>query len=196
MRITGIALSIILVVLVLADQIMTNSHHSKDVIDYTMLPEHNHEEAVEAVSSIEDYGLEIGQKAPDFTLETLTGEKLTLQDFKGKKILLNFWASWCGPCKQEMPAMQKVYEQMKEEQIEIIAVNLTFGEENSNDAKSFADEYKLTFPIPLDINGEVQEKYQIYPIPTSYFIDEAGIIRSKYIGPMDENYMIHEFNNL
>lgn len=80
----------------------------------------------------EDYGLKVGEIAPNFTLQSLTGETITLKDFVGKKIVLNFWASWCLPCREEMPAMQNVYEQYQSENVEIIAVNLTAVRENIN----------------------------------------------------------------
>lgn len=153
-------------------------------------------EAEQAAGSVQDYGLQVGQKAPDFTLETLSGTTLTLTDLSGKKVLLNFWASWCGPCKDEMPHMQKVYEQYKDKGVEIVAINLTIGKESSEDAQQFVDEYGLTFPVPLDIGGKVQEAYEIFPIPTSYFIDADGIIQSKYLGPMTEEYIINELNKL
>ncbi|MCU9613605.1 TlpA family protein disulfide reductase [Caldibacillus lycopersici] len=152
------------------------------------------EQSVEAVA---DYGLQIGQAAPDFTLETLDGTTLSLKDLRGKKVLLNFWASWCGPCKEEMPHMQKVYEQIKDEDtIEIVAINLTIGKESAEDAAKFVREMGLSFPIPLDIGGKVQEAYEIYPIPTSYFIDANGVIQSKYLGPMNEEYIMNELNKL
>lgn len=144
----------------------------------------------------EDFGLMVGQLAPDFTLETLDGKKLRLMDLRGKKVLLNFWASWCAPCKEEMPVMQNVYEKHKDQNIEIVAVNLTFGREKISQVEKFVNNYELTFPIPLDIEAEVQDKYQIYPIPTSYFINEKGFIHSKYFGPMDEEYIINEFEKM
>lgn len=148
------------------------------------------------IQSEEEYGLKVGQLAPDFSLQTLDGKKIQLKDLRGKKVLLNFWASWCGPCKQEMPAMQQVYEQYKDNKIEIIAVNLTFGRESIDQVEKFVNNYGLTFPIPLDTQAEVQDKYQIFPIPTSYFINEGGQIYSKYFGPMDEEYIMNEFEKM
>lgn len=139
-------------------------------------------------------GLNIGEKAPDFELKTLDGKNFRLSDLRGKKILLNFWASWCGPCQEEMPELQKTYEKLHTQGVEIIAVNLTTDGETIQSVRAFAKSFNLTIPIPLDINGEVQKKYQIYGIPTSFFIDKNGTIRSKYFGPMTEPYIINELN--
>ncbi|WP_062356677.1 TlpA family protein disulfide reductase [Bacillus kwashiorkori] len=140
------------------------------------------------------YGLQVGNLAPDFSLTTLDGKNISLKDLRGKKVLLNFWASWCPPCRAEMPHMQKVYEEHAGESFEIVAVNLTFGKETAEKAQQFVTDFGLTFPIPLDTTAEVSENYQIVPIPTSYFIDSNGIIQSKYLGPMDEKYILKQIN--
>ncbi|CAM5191456.1 Peroxiredoxin OS=Ureibacillus acetophenoni OX=614649 GN=SAMN05877842_101216 PE=4 SV=1 [Ureibacillus acetophenoni] len=105
-------------------------------------------------------GIKKGQLAPDFTLQPLTGESLTLSDLKGKKVLLNFWASWCPPCKKEMPDLQDYYENYaKEENVEIVAVNLTHTEKSLTTIEAveavrlFVDSYDLTFPIPFNGRG-------------------------------------------
>lgn len=130
--------------------------------------------------------LQEGDPAPDFELTTLTGKKTNLSDFKGKKIILNFWASWCPPCVAEMPHMQKFYEKNKDNGIEIVAVNLTSMEKKIQDVKDFSNKYELSFPILLDEKGEIGSKFQAFGIPTSYIVDSKGIIRKKIVGPMDE----------
>lgn len=138
-------------------------------------------------------GLKEGEMPPDFELSSLDGETIKLSDYKGKKVILNFWATWCPPCKAEMPHMQQFYETKADKQnVEIIAVNLTYAERVSNKrskVETFRNEYKLTFPILLDENGEVGKTYRPITIPTSYLIDTNGIIRKKIIGPMDEEMM-------
>lgn len=89
----------------------------------------NSQDFADAVAMSEDEGLQVGKKAPDFTLKTYNGKTVKLSDLKGKRVLLNFWASWCGPCEEEMPVMQKVYEELKEDQVEFVAVNMTIGKE-------------------------------------------------------------------
>ncbi|WHY80028.1 redoxin domain-containing protein [Neobacillus sp. WH10] len=124
-------------------------------------------------------GLSIGAKAPDFELKTLTGETVKLSDLKGKKVMLNFWATWCGPCKAEMPEMEQFFKQIGDDTV-ILAVNI----DPQLDVQAFVDEYKLTFPILLDADDKVNETYQIISIPTTYFIDSKGIIQNKFIGTM------------
>lgn len=149
----------------------------------------------EVVTSDEVEGLGNGDTPPDFELETLSGDVVKLSDLKGKKVILNFWASWCGPCKAEMPHMEKYYKENKDSSnVEIIAVNLTQAERGGFDkaidkVEKFVDAYKLTFPIPLDVDGEVMDAYQIVPIPTTYMIGTDGKIKHWIRGPMDEKMM-------
>lgn len=130
-----------------------------------------------------------GKPAPDFELTTLAGEKVQLSDYKGKKVILNFWATWCPPCKAEMPHMQNFYENNKGNDIEIVAVNLTNMDKGKTEIENFVKKYGLTFDIPLDPEGTIGAQYQAFSIPTSYIIDSKGIITKKIIGPMDENML-------
>ncbi|MFJ7889375.1 redoxin domain-containing protein [Lysinibacillus xylanilyticus] len=137
-------------------------------------------------------GLKNGDTPPDFTLTSLDGKDVTLSELRGKKVVLNFWATWCPPCKAEMPHMQNYYEQYaKKDNVEIIAVNLTHAERDvTDDAKvdsvmTFRDSYNLTFPILLDPKNSVGEDYQILTIPTTYFIDSNGYIQRAIKGPMN-----------
>lgn len=134
-------------------------------------------------------GIEVGDAAPDFELVTLKGEPVKLSDYKGKKVILNFWATWCPPCKAEMPHMQKFYEENKEDGIEILAVNLTDMDSGMDSIESFVKDYGLTFKIPLDQQGDIGRQYQAFTIPTSYLIDSSGIISNKIVGPMDNDMM-------
>ncbi len=156
----------------------------------------NSGEYQEAVAMSYDVGLQIGKMAPDFTLNTHNGNTITLSELKGKKVLLNFWASWCGPCEEEMPAMQKVYNELMGQDVEIVAVNMTSGKETIESATQFVKQYGLTFPVPLDTKGEVMKLYEIYGLPTSYFLDSEGIIRAKFFGPMDERFIKEELKKL
>ncbi|SFA89012.1 MULTISPECIES: peroxiredoxin [unclassified Bacillus (in: firmicutes)] len=124
-------------------------------------------------------GIAIGSKAPDFEVKTLTGETVKLSDYKGKKVMLNFWATWCPPCKAEMPDMQKHYEQGHKD-YEILAINI----DPQLDVQGFVDEMGLTFPILLDEDDSINTKYKVISIPTTYFIDKKGIIREKFTGAM------------
>lgn len=132
-------------------------------------------------------GLALGEVAPNFELKTLEGETAKLSDYRGKKVILNFWATWCPPCRAEMPHMQKYYEkQAKEDNVEILAVNLTTVDHGMEKITSFVSEYELSFPILLDSGGEMGAVYQAVTIPTSYILDAKGRVQSKFVGPMDQ----------
>lgn len=132
-----------------------------------------------------------GKAAPDFKLGSLNGETVSLSDYRGKKVILNFWATWCPPCKAEMPHMQNFYEKNANEGIEIVAVNLTNIDNGQEAIESFVADYGLTFPILLDKEGMIGPQYQAFTIPTSYIIDSNGIITKKVVGPMNEDTMIN-----
>ncbi|RTR31041.1 redoxin domain-containing protein [Robertmurraya yapensis] len=141
-------------------------------------------------------GLEVEERAPSFELTTLDGEKITSEDLKGKRVLLNFWATWCPPCKEEMPDMQKLYEEYKDEDVVVVGVNVTSTEKNREDVEKFVKEYQLTFPILMDEIGEVTHQFEILSFPTTYFIDSDGVIRSKVIGALSKEKMYAEMNLL
>ncbi len=141
-------------------------------------------------------GINKGNRAPDFKLQTLDGQTVALSDFRGKKVIVNMWATWCPPCRAEMPDMQKFYEKYKDEGVEILAVNLTQAEKNKEDVARFLKDYGITFTVVLDEMGEVSEKYQAQAIPTSYLIDSKGIIREKITGPMSYDWMVEKIASM
>lgn len=121
---------------------------------------------------------EVGAVAPDFTLQTLDRRTLSLSGLRGQVVLINFWATWCGPCKLEMPAIQERY---NDGGFEVLAVNF---DEPAELIEPFVAELGLTFPILLDPGGMVQELYRIRGYPTSFFVDADGLIRFMHIGEM------------
>lgn len=129
-------------------------------------------------------GLEVGNVAPDFELQTLEGKSITLSSLKGKKVILNFWASWCPPCRQEMPDMEKFSKENNNGEIEILAVNLTDAEKSRADVPTFMKSNGITFPVVLDEKGKVGQLYNISSIPASFIIDSKGVIQKKLVGPM------------
>ena len=127
-----------------------------------------------------------GFSAPDITLETLDGGQTTLSELRGKVVLVNFWASWCPPCRAEMPAIESVYRAYNGLGLEVLAVNTT-NQDDVAAAAAFVQELGLSFPIPLDHTGAVSASYNLRGLPSSYFIDQQGVIRSVIVGgPMSE----------
>ena len=127
-----------------------------------------------------------GFAAPDFTLETLEGEQIALSDLRGKAVVVNLWASWCPPCRAEMPALQAAYEADHERGLEILAVNMTY-QDREQDARNFVDDFGLTFTVPLDRDGAVARQYLMRALPSTFFVGPDGVIRKVVIGgPMSE----------
>lgn len=128
---------------------------------------------------------QVGDDAPDFELEQISqnndAETIKLSDFKGKGVMLNFWGTFCEPCKTEMPYMESLYPEYKDKGVEIIAVSLDGTKLVVDD---FIDEYDITFPIPHDKNSKVRDLYNIGPIPTTYFIDPDGKIVEEVKGAL------------
>lgn len=123
--------------------------------------------------------------ALDFKLKDLNGKEVSLSDFKGKKVFLNFWASWCRPCNSEMPDIEKLYIETKDSDLVILAVNLG---ENKDTVQNYTKANKYTFNVLLDIDQNVGRQYNVTAIPTSYFIDKDGNIISTVKGaiPFEE----------
>lgn len=132
-------------------------------------------------------------KATDFKLKDLSGKEVSLSDYKGKKVFLNFWASWCPPCKAEMPEMQKLYEETKDSDLVILAVNLA---EDKSTVQNFIKDNQYKFPVLLDTDNAVASNYQVVSIPTSFFIDKEGNIVDKHIGSMSIENMKSYISNI
>ena len=124
-------------------------------------------------------GIPIGQAAPDFELKTVDGQVYKLSDLKGKPVLINFFATWCPPCRAEMPLLEETYKQYKDQGFVVLAVNL-----NESDVviTSFQQKLGLTFPIVVDKSDAVSRAYDIVPLPTSYFVDREGVVRGLWKG--------------
>ncbi len=130
-----------------------------------------------------------GFLAPDLELENSAGQKVRLSDFRGRPVLLNFWASWCPPCQAEMPAMQIVHDEYGSQGFVVLAVNTTF-QDSEVSALQFAAERGLSFPILFDRDGKISRQYEVRSMPTSFFIGADGVIREVVVGgPMSEGLL-------
>lgn len=134
-------------------------------------------------------GIRKGQVAPDFELTDLQGTPVRLSDFRGHKVLVNFWASWCPPCRAEMPHIQKFYEKYKDRGVAVLSVNLASLEKNDEMAASFARKHGLAFPIVLDSDGGVLSTFKVKAYPTTFVVDENGVVQHIVVGPMTLDYM-------
>ena len=126
----------------------------------------------------------IGKQAPDFTLMTLDAKEVSLSQFRGQPVLINFWATWCLPCREEMPELVRSYESHQAEGLIILGLNLTYSD-SLPDVESFASEFNITFPVLLDKDGAVAERlYRILGVPTSIFVTRDGTIERIHVGIM------------
>ena len=125
-------------------------------------------------------GLEVGMQAPDFTLRNLNGNLEGLSEFKNKVVVLNFWATWCAPCLEEMPAFEKLYRRYRSQGLTVIAVSLDKGD--TSKVEKFVDEHSLTFPVLLDLDGIAERIYPSFTIPFTYVIDKKGRIAARVDG--------------
>ncbi|MGH7831831.1 MAG: peroxiredoxin family protein, partial [Candidatus Binatia bacterium] len=119
---------------------------------------------------------------PAFTLPDLQGKKISLKDFRGKLVFLNFWASWCIPCREEMPAMERLYQEFREKGFVVVAVNVMDGRD---DALAFVKELKVTYPVLLDPQGDVGQLYGAWGLPTTYLIGVKGEGLARMWGPAE-----------
>lgn len=127
--------------------------------------------------------LQEGRPAPDFTFPDLDGRKVSLSDLKGKVVLVNIWATWCPPCREEMPSMQKLYDRFKGEAFEILAVSI--DADGRKAVAPFTRKLNLTFPVLLDPKEKIRSPYRITGVPESFIIDKNGILVQRVIGPLN-----------
>ncbi|MFN2367012.1 MAG: peroxiredoxin family protein [Desulfurivibrionaceae bacterium] len=123
-----------------------------------------------------------GQPAPDFELLDIEGNLWKLSELKGQVVFVNFWATWCPPCREEMPAMQELYEAMPDDRFKMLAI---LNNDDPNLAAIFAEKNGFEFPILVDPASEIGNAYGITGVPETYIVDKEGILRQKYLGPRE-----------
>lgn len=131
--------------------------------------------------------------APDFTLPLLDGKKFHLGDYKGKPVMINFFASWCLPCREEMPVIEKIVGEYGPKGVVFLGIAV---DDTEPKMKDFVARYGVTFPAGLDKTSEIQKTFGLYGIPTTYFIDKHGIINYFHSGTVTEELLQHELNKL
>lgn len=138
-----------------------------------------------------------GRAAPDFLLRTLDGGDLRFSDLQGQPVLVNFWASWCTPCREEMPDIVRAYDEYRDDGLVVVAVNL---QENEEQVRAFADDFGMEFRIAFDRTGQVADAWRIggpvEGIPSSYFIDGRGIVQKRVFGPLTEKSLTEHIEAL
>ena len=137
--------------------------------------------------------VEVGRAAPDFRLRRLDGGELQLSDLRGQVVLLNFWASWCAPCRKEMPEFVRLYGELRGRGLEIVAVDL---QEAPGPVQTFVDEFGMRFPTVFDRSGQVARTYRVKQLPVTVLIDREGVIRATKYGPVTPEFLQAELGKL
>lgn len=149
------------------------------------------EEKQEVQETEKSIGLKPGQIPPSLALETMTGDTFSEASLKGKKVAINFWASWCGPCHMEMPDLVRFADENQDDFI-VVAINVA---ETLKEVEPFVEAYGIEFPVLLDRTGELTQQYQVIGLPTTIFLHSDGTIASKHVGVLTSNQLIHAYQN-
>jgi cytochrome c biogenesis protein CcmG/thiol:disulfide interchange protein DsbE len=139
---------------------------------------------------------QVGFTAPGFTLDSLTGQPIALSDLRGKVVVLNLWASWCPPCRAEMPALNAIYQKLRDQGLVVLGVNTTYQDDETS-ARAAIRDWGLTFPIVFDRDGATSRQYRVQAMPTTFFIGRDGVIRDiVFGGPMSEALIASKIEKL
>ncbi|HXI19986.1 MAG TPA: TlpA disulfide reductase family protein, partial [Gemmatimonadales bacterium] len=128
-------------------------------------------------------GPRVGEQAPDIVLKTREGTRVRLADLRGRAVVVNFWASWCTPCRTEIPDLMTVYREHADRGLAVLAVNLT-DQERRDDIVRFVEGTGMPFPVLLDERGTIRQRYGLIAVPTTVFIDRSGVVRGIHPGPI------------
>lgn len=135
-------------------------------------------------------GVNQGEKAPDIELPQDGGESMSLNDVRGTFVIMNFWASWCEPCIREFPLLDQIHQEFSDEEINVLAVNMSSFERTMDEAMEFLDDRPVTMPVLFDTDREMADEYQVAGLPTTYLINEEGIIVDIIMGEVTEEMLI------
>lgn len=164
-----------------------------EVIDVNGTGSNSHNQESQKTEQVEKtMGLNPGQIPPSLVLETLTGDVFSEATLKGKKVAINFWASWCGPCHMEMPDLVRFAEEKQDDFI-VVAVNVA---ETLKEVEPFVEKYGIDFPVLLDTTGELTQQFQVLGLPTTIFLNSDGTIASKHVGVITRSQLVHAYQNL
>ncbi len=131
-------------------------------------------------------GIKVGEVAPDFTLTDLDGNQVSLSDFRGKTVLINFWATWCPPCRKEMPDIESLYQQYKDLDFVVLGVDIA---ESADNVRRFVKQGGYSWTFVIDAGYQAAVAYQVRAIPSSFFLDEEGVVRAAHVGYMTKRAM-------
>ena|SRR5215212_5760049 len=134
-----------------------------------------------------------GQTAPEFTLRTLDGAEVRLSELRGKVVVINFWATWCGPCREEMPLLEQAKQEREADGLVILAVNV---QESDGQVRPFVERLGLTYPIGMDKNGSLARRYEVRSYPTTYFIGRDGTIEGRRVGAYTRQILFGRLSQL
>jgi peroxiredoxin len=148
--------------------------------------------ALTAGCGVDVRGVEVGDRAPQFSAIDLAGEEVSLDDYLGEVVLLNIWATWCGPCRVEMPPIQASYDRYKDQGFTVLAVSIDQGPRHEEKVGDFAEEYGLDFPILLDPDGRITEVFRTVGVPETFVLGRDGRIVKRLIGATDWNSPGHQ----
>jgi peroxiredoxin len=127
----------------------------------------------------------VGEPAPDFAAPTLAGDTLALEALRGRAVVLNVWATWCAPCREEMPALDRLYRQHRDDGLVVLAVSVDAGSDAARLVRAFVADLDLAFPVLLDPAGTLQDRFGVNGLPTTFLIDRGGRIRARVLGPAE-----------
>ncbi|TCO78628.1 TlpA disulfide reductase family protein [Marinisporobacter balticus] len=157
----------------------------------------NRDEIENNEQNYEGKGVFVGDESYDFSLLDREGNEIKLSDLKGKVIFINFWTTWGSFCKKEMPHIQEIYDQYKDKEIVILAINVLPAEEVGQEGvNEFLEKQKYTFPVLYDIDGKVSTRYKVSELPTTYIIDKNGMVADFISGGMEKKTMVEKIENV